>query len=151
MSFKPIDSIERFTVFAQLNGVKITDCYPIDGFVQALSFYQMARSVGCEGDDGDMLLYQWGTYDWGRGRNFELNITRQFVELEFEDDDAISQLSLTFKFLPTSEFEAIGSGNQWCDKIANHAQFEIFLKSHPAFLAVAKQKPQIIDLKHTYV
>ena len=39
---------------------------------------------------GDMLLYQWGVHDWGQGPSFQLNITRQFIELveeEGEDDE----------------------------------------------------------------
>jgi hypothetical protein len=150
MPFKPINSAARFTLFAKQNGVKITECLPIDGFEQALSFYKTVQSVGCENDDGDMLLYQWGTYDWDRSRNFELNITRQFVEFESEDH-AISQLSLTFKFLPTSELERLDNGNEWCDASSNLAQFEVMLKSHPAFIALAKQKPVSVDLKHSYV
>ena len=26
-----------------------------------------------------MLLYQWGTYDWGEGKYFQIDITRQFI------------------------------------------------------------------------
>jgi hypothetical protein len=28
--------------------------------------------------DGDLLLAQFGTYDWGSGEYFELDLTRQF-------------------------------------------------------------------------
>lgn len=60
-------------------------------------FYHIHRAEDCEVDeDGDMLLYQWGTYDWGAGRWFEINITRQFIPSDGAEDE-ILQLSLTLK------------------------------------------------------
>ena len=29
--------------------------------------------------ESDMCLFQWGAYDWGDGRHFEWNLTRQFA------------------------------------------------------------------------
>ena len=47
--------------------------------------------------DSDMLLFQYGTYDWGKGDFFEFNITRQFMEA---DEDEPYQLSMTLYFDP---------------------------------------------------
>lgn len=76
------------------------------------SFFQLVQPKGCEGPHGDMLLFQWGTYDWGSGRRFELSITRQFIENDQQDDCAISQLSLTFKFEKCSGKETVGARDQ---------------------------------------
>jgi hypothetical protein len=82
-----------------------------NGLAQMLAFYASVPATGCGGPDGDMLLFQWGTYDWGKGRHFELNITRQFIEQGLEDDDAISQLSLTYRFTPNPELDALADSN----------------------------------------
>jgi hypothetical protein len=51
------------------------------------------------GDDenGDMLLFQYGSYDWGKGEFFEFNITRQFIK---QNEDEPYQLSMTLFFEP---------------------------------------------------
>lgn len=95
-----------------------------------------------------MLLYQWGSYDWGQGRHFELNITRQFIEAELEDDDAISQLSLTYRYKPSAELDLLGESNCWED--APTAFREFILASTP-FMTLANAKPNQIELNHFYV
>jgi hypothetical protein len=41
---------------------------PAEGVELMLAFYRDERAAGCPIDaDGDMLLFQWGTYDWGEG------------------------------------------------------------------------------------
>ncbi|MBN2583729.1 MAG: hypothetical protein JXL80_11740 [Planctomycetes bacterium] len=62
-------------------------------------------------ESGDMLLYQWGTYDWGKGEHFELDLTRQFI---LPDEDEPFQLSMTLIFEPTDERLNLGRGSQWC-------------------------------------
>ena len=61
-----------------------------------LAFYGSVRFDDVDlAADGDMLLYQWGAYDWGEGESFEFDITRQLILGTGEDED-IFQLSLTF-------------------------------------------------------
>jgi hypothetical protein len=64
--------------------------------------------------DGDGILAQYGTYDWGDGPRFSLDMTRQFC---FEDADGeydhMSQLNCTFDFEPTEELRAFGAQNLW--------------------------------------
>ena len=55
-----------------------------------LRFYGDESVAGCRDDGaGDMLLYQWGTYDWGAGESFEFDITRQLIFADDEDDDIV--------------------------------------------------------------
>jgi len=115
------------------------------------AFYQAVQAQGCEGPDADMLLFQWGTYDWGTGRHFSLNITRQFIEADLEDDDAISQLGLTFRFEPTAALEALGAGNRWCDGPTEFDIVKAFALSHPAMLAVGDDGTAVVELAHSYV
>lgn len=97
-----------------------------------LDFYRDERVSDCRiEDDGDMLLYQWGTYDWGEGRWFDLNITRQFIP-EDDEDEGIFQLSASAKFSSTPELEALGSGNQWCGSPDDLPEFQKFVNGSTA-------------------
>lgn len=76
-------------------------------------FYRDDRAIGCDLDaDGDMLLFEWGTYDWGDGEHFEMSLSRQLIH--GDDDEDIWQLKLTYAFQPTEEFRALGAENRWC-------------------------------------
>jgi hypothetical protein len=64
--------------------------------------------------DGDGMLAQYGTYEWGRGEHFELDMTRQ---LSFTDRDGeydhMTQLHCSFAFVPTDELRALGADDLW--------------------------------------
>ncbi len=98
-----------------------------------------------------MLLFQWGTYNWGDGTQFEIDITRLFIESAAEDDDAISQLQLTFKFPPGKDTAALGDGNHWCNSQSETQQFREFIFSNRAFLAKADWDPPGVSVHHEYV
>ena len=100
-----------------------------DGLGAMIELYRAARTDDCSVDeDGDMLLFQWGTYDWGKGPYFEIDLTRQFAPTG-GDDEQIWQLSLTFLFWPTRTLEA---GHRWCARPAELDDFARFMWSHPA-------------------
>src|SRR5437879_13288813 len=105
---------KRFLQLIKPKASQLSSLSPVDGITLMLSFYLDERADGCEIDeDGDMLLYQWGCYDWGNGESFEFNITRQFMDADGQDED-IRQLSLTFKFKPTESLRKLADGNRWC-------------------------------------
>ena len=64
---------------------------------------------GGKNPDDDMLLFQYGTYDWGdeMGEHFSFDITRQFSKR-----DDMYQLSLTLIFDP-APFAGLDSYNSW--------------------------------------
>ena len=110
---------------------------PADAVRAMLDFYRDVRASDCAIDsDGDMLLFQWGTYDWGEGRNFELDITRQFIGAAAEDED-VWQLHLTFRFASSEDLTALGSGNRWCNHPRDLTAFESHVVVSPAFDAVS--------------
>jgi hypothetical protein len=120
---------------------------PAEGIALMLGFYKEERADGCEiAEDGDMLLYQWGCYDWGRGEAFEFNITRQLMEAAGEDED-IRQLALTFKFTPSEALRKLASGNRWCHSPDEVSEFRSFIESSPAYKAVATAKPSEVTLE----
>ncbi|HXH37262.1 MAG TPA: hypothetical protein VNN08_01405 [Thermoanaerobaculia bacterium] len=85
-------------------------------FAAALGLYEHERieATSLE-DDEDMLLFQWGCYNWGDGLFFELDLTRQTIHhtVEEAEDPDIRQLRCTFLFEP-SAFEHLAPGNRWC-------------------------------------
>lgn len=98
--------------------------------------------------DGDMLLYQWGIYNWGNGECFELNITRQLMLNEGEDND-IRQLSLTFKFNPTDLLRGLDSGNKWCYDLQQLEEFENYINQLAAFQALSQSRPDAVELNYS--
>jgi len=116
-----------------------------------LDFYR-TTPAGCIVEaNGDMLLFQWGTYDWGQGLAFEVTITRQLIDAGAVDDDAISQLHLTFEYAPPSAFGALGSGNIWCKDRCGLAEFSALLFDHDAVKAVRDVAPTRVSVKHDWV
>ncbi len=113
-----------------------------------LEFYEQDAVDGCRNDgQGDMLLYQWGTYDWGDGESFELDITRQLIFGEGEDED-IFQLSLTFKFVATTELRQIASGNRWCSSREDLEGFRKFIHHSVPFLTANEELASAVQLEY---
>jgi hypothetical protein len=112
---KPSTSATALAAFAASKGVDLHKCTPRTGLAVMFAFFDTVMADGCDGCNSDMLLFQWGTYDWGLGRNFEVNITRQFIE-NLDDQGRISQLRLDFRFEPTPDLVIIVAGNRWCTR-----------------------------------
>lgn len=113
-----------------------------------MAFYRDVRADECAiEEDGDMLLFQWGTYDWGQGPRFELGITRQFIVGGGEDDD-ITQLHLTFRFEPDEALRSLGAGDRWCRTPEGLAEFSSFIEEHPAYRAVGSRTDGELDVQY---
>ena len=113
-----------------------------------LDFYRDIRASGLDLDkQDDMLLFQWGTYDWGRGEHFEVDITRQLVFQDREDEEArIWQLSLRFEFAPSPELRALGDQNKWCDLPSDLPDFSAFVLTSPAMAMAANSQAVQVSL-----
>jgi len=101
-----------------------------------LSFYAQRQFEGLVNDDGDMLLFQYGIYDWGLGPLFEVDLARQFIEVERDDDEVLSQFRLTCFFEPTEELKALGSDDKWCRDKSELGAFSVWVMAHPVLAAV---------------
>lgn len=143
----PLELEQEFRAFASKRGVQLETCTAREGFAEMLRFYESERAEGCDLEsDGDMLLFQWGTYDFGQGLRFRLDLTRQIILPDEEDDDAIWQLNFSYLFAPTPALDQLGDGNRWCSSPAELAAFERFVQDHPAFRAVADDRPNALDM-----
>ena len=99
-------------------------------------------------DGGDLLLAQYGIY--GSGRDFELDVTRQF---SFHDEDGeyshMSQLSCRFKFAVLEELRTIESANLWSFVLTPHDFFEEAL-AMPGFRIVREMRLDALCLVLSY-
>lgn len=139
--------MKRFLQLVKAKVLKISSLAVGDGIALMLAFYEDDRADGCVLDaDGDMLLYQWGCYDWGNGEFFELNITRQFIDGAAEDED-IRQLSLTFRFPPSADFRKAGEGNSWCRTPDDVRRFRSKIESSRAFKAAVREDAAQVTLE----
>jgi hypothetical protein len=83
-------------------------------------FYTSSRITDADLDgDGDMLLFEWGTYDWGSGHgpSFQYCITRQVITSADDiDDQEMLRLCTRVHYAPCAETEELGSGSRWCPR-----------------------------------
>lgn len=63
--------------------------------------------------DGDGVLFQWGTCDFNAGLTFRYDLTRQLA-LSDGDEVRLLQLSVTLHYATTSQTAALGGGHEWC-------------------------------------
>ena len=147
----PTDSVAAFEEMAEAAGFPLLEFVPHVGLVQMLSFFETTEAEGCTAPSRDMLLFEWGTYDWGEGASFELCISRQFIETGAEGEPEISQLRLVFKYAPSSELAAFGEGNRWCNSSTEVSGFAEYIQASPPFRVVAEQEAPSVRLSHSYV
>ena len=145
---KPKKAKSLFQKHLRGAGLKLNKMTPAQGIDAMLSFYRHERADGCSfDDDADMLLFQWGTYDWGDGEFFDLNITRQLIFGGFEDEN-IWQLSLTFRFNPSDAHRQLDSGNKWCGNSDEIAPFNKFIQDSRALQLVTGEIPVKVELEY---
>src|SRR5690349_6473667 len=74
-------------------------------------FHEIKAENVAAGQEDDMLLFQYGTYNWGdaNGEHASFNITRQ---LRLQDEDEFYQLSFSLIYEPAS-LNGIEAYNCW--------------------------------------
>jgi hypothetical protein len=143
---KPQVAKTEFLKYLQRAGVTLKKLTPAAGIEAMLRYYENERPVGCDpAADGDMLLFQWGTNDWGNGPAFEINITRQLMVTD--DDEEPHQLALTFHFDAAVAPKGLKDGNKWCASPGGLAAFRHFVTGSKAFRAVANETADKVDLR----
>ena len=137
---RPAAARKHFLEDLKASGTTVKGLSPEQGIELMLDFYRRERADGCDPDqDGDMLLYQWGEGE--EGEAFQLDITRQMIETGDEDDGAMRQLSLTFKFELTDDLRRLGEGDRWCETPDTLDKFRQFILKSKAYKAVADREP----------
>jgi len=146
---KPEAAKQYFINFIEKRNLQISDLTPNEGIKAMIEFYLNERADYCPPeDDGDMLLYQWGTYDWGKGENFELNITRQLITDNGPEAENIWQLSLTFKYEPSSNLSEMGNDNKWCESLKYVKTLKEFINNTVAYKILNNTPPKEVTLDY---
>src|ERR1700752_33284 len=106
--------LEEFEAYLRRGGHGGIPESPVAGFSRMLAFYGDVRVDDASPEAySDALLFQWGSYDWGHGPQFEVDLTRQVIRGSGEDDE-IWQLHMTYRFAPSEALRNLGSGDRWC-------------------------------------
>ena len=108
---------------------------------------ERAHDAAAIEDDGDMLLFQWGTYDWGGGSTFSYNLTRQFATSAADPaDQEIWQLGLTAHYDLTAQLTRLGSANRWCGSPSECDDLREHIRASPATGRVAAEDPLRVEI-----
>lgn len=107
-------------------------------------------------EDGDMLVFEWGVYDFdGDGPSFQLSLTRQLMlapeDEDDEEDEAITQLRLTLHYEATPAAGELGSGHRWCHRIDQVDAFRAFIATSDAVALVGEHPPARVSLEYETV
>jgi hypothetical protein len=141
---------DAFGDFLKSRGLKLERLLaPPESFAAMLDFYREVRARKVIEVDGDMLLFQWGTHDWGEGAHFEVDLTRQLYTESWimnaiaggPGDHNIWQLSLRFRYAATEALAELGHGNRWCHSLEEFEAFRSFVETHPVLRAVQDLAP----------
>lgn len=149
----PSESEAAFLRFLDSSGLKLKSLRPAKGLHAMLDFYRSIRpaKISPSAHSGDLLMYQWGVFDWGGGPRFELDIRRQFVEEIREDDQGLmSHLSLTFHFLPDG-LNALGKGCRLCESLDHLDEFAQFIHDSSPYRELGDSIPAFVQVNWEYV
>jgi hypothetical protein len=143
---KPRLAKTRFLKRLEGAGQSLDGLTPTVGIEAMLAYYAEERADGCRLDeDGDTLLFQWGTHDRGDHPTFEFSIVRQLIVAGDEDEEP-SQLDLRFRFEPAAGASA-GEGNRWCETPDRLPDFRRFVNESAALKAVSHLVPESVELR----
>ena len=136
---KPDDSIDGFLRYVeQRAGVEVADLTPSRGAELFLGFFRdVASDCGRSNGTGDILLLHWGLRDWEDGERFDIELARQFV-VPGGQEAQVSQLSLTFSFVPEAKPRSLGPGELRCRGRDEAESFAEGLSSCVALAAVPR-------------
>ncbi len=131
--------------YALNNGHSLTAELLLELSVALFSEFKITGISDSEYKEADMLLFQYGTYNWGNefGNHFSLDITRQFIDPE---QDEPYQLSFTLIYEP-EQFKDIDSYNYWSDACADINSFATNIKTTNGFKAAAKKIPKSYQIR----
>jgi hypothetical protein len=130
-----------------------TDALTAEDLLDSMAGWYLAERVGDADSidrDGDMLLVQWGRWDWiGEGNStWQFDITRQAMAAAEEiDDQEMWQFSVRLHFADSPESRRIEESNRWCRSPADIDDWHDFVRSSAAF-SYAAGRPSLSVESH---
>lgn len=138
--------------FAKANGINIKKSSPEQGFRQMFEFFKAVKLAGFErDDDGDMLLFQWGTYERDGRLVFLIDLTRQFYEVKLGEYVGTSQLAIAYYFEATPSSDLIGHGDRWLSGGDDVDEFVEFVMKSEAFLLAGEREVEKVEFGFWYI
>lgn len=138
----PADSASTFQAAVTAAGMTVAGLDAAAALAQMTAFYREVRAENCLLDEeGDTLLCEWGMQEQGPEPGFQLELTRHFIEPGDEDEDGMSQLSLTLHYAPTPALLALEPGTHACSSPDELAEFGKIILASPPYRAVAALQP----------
>lgn len=118
---------------------------------KAVSTGRDTAAVVAFDEDGDMLLYEWGVFDFGDGPSFQFGLTRQFVLRGEVGDDGIRQQVLMCHYEVSTEASELGRGHRWCHRPEEVDSFRTFIEMSSAAASAGDRLPTRVDLRYEQV
>jgi hypothetical protein len=122
---------------------------PEEVLLLALEFYERYPATDAlpRNDQafGDGLLFQWGSREAIPGHYdacFYLDVTRQFISVEGEDDDAMFQLSCQVQYEACEELRVLGYETKWCWSMEALPEFREYVLAHPVLRVLTERVPR---------
>ena len=113
-----------------------------------LGFYGTVRAAVAPEPDSDMMLFEWGIYDWGHGKFFQVSMVRQFSEKRlFGGDPKLSQLNACVYFDSPARFATIGRNDIWCHSVEELGDFMLTVMNSTVHEATAKVAPHHSEIR----
>jgi hypothetical protein len=145
----PDDITKLFAAFLLRKGIVLEQVTPPQAIDLMVEFHS---SVQCDWaarhPHSDMLLFQYGVYDWGHGENFELNVTRQLMHVYAEDVGetvVYFQLELTLFYKPDT-YREIPDFNRWSMDCQSIAEFVNEMKKTDGYLRACCDVPRKVEM-----
>ena len=140
---QPAESATTFEAAVSAAGKTVQELDAATALAQMEAFYRQVRAENCIlEEEEDTLHCQWGVNVQGMEKTFQLEFARHFIEPGDEDEDGMSQLSLTLTYAPVPALTALEPGTFECNQPADLAEFVKFIRASQPFQTFAALKPQ---------
>jgi hypothetical protein len=136
------DSEDAFRSFLRSQDHDLAELHVGPAIGAWIEFYK-AQRVDDVAEGMDWLWFQFGTYDWGDGPSFQVDLTRQFILQGETDDDATWQMHLVLHFPPDP---ALGSGMHTCEEPTDADEFMRQLLGISPTTQVVDRAPDRVEL-----
>lgn len=127
---------------------EITSLTVINSLELTIEFFKDYEIMGVDTTirDNDMLLFEYGIYDWqdGKGENFTVNLTRQFY-MENELTDGFFQLHLKLYF-NSENFKQLEALNKWSIDFQSINDWKNYITDTDGFKHAKDRIPKSIEV-----
>ena len=119
-----------------------------DWLLLVINFYTNypIQNVDSAIPDNDMLLFEYGIFDWqdGKGENYTIDITRQFY-IEAENSEGFFQLHLVL-YYNSEDFRSSRSSDRWSVDFENVEGWKNYVVNSEGFKMAESKHPKTFDI-----